>query len=357
MTYFQNLTGVDRVTFEGRDVIRTIPVTAPGTRQFSHYNLVVAENDGAPKLRKFRREEIPHLIEREILVIDKGYYSLARQTDRDLYGDQEFRGESKKARARVDYNTFLARRMAYYHRLGMKLTPDGVLEFLGAIEDDYLNYQSLVLYGTQKRNSTQSLKPVPAATTLLEHYRKFRRAGNDPRAFARRSRSRNVAVDQTPEDFRYVLTVLYDYADGTVRSKTEVSEKAVEAVKAENARRLVAGFPAPMKLRSADRYSRWIAKYLDPFVVKMQREGLEAARKEFGSVEKIETVAIPGEQVVFDAWNIHMVTLDTTRDRWHMMTEEQRQNVKRVRRWIVVAIDVATRIILGFALCRNPTLS
>jgi hypothetical protein len=36
------------------------------------------------------------------------------------------------------------------------------------------------------------------------------------------------------------------------------------------------------------------------------------------------------------------------------MTEEEQSNVPRVRRWIVVAIDVASRIILGYALCRNP---
>jgi putative transposase len=60
---------------------------------------------------------------------------------------------------------------------------------------------------------------------------------------------------------------------------------------------------------------------------------------------------VPGENVLVDAWQVHVVTLDVTREEWARMTEEQRRKVKKVRRWIVVFIDVATRLILGFALC------
>lgn len=86
-----------------------------------------------------------------------------------------------------------------------------------------------------------------------------------------------------------------------------------------------------------------------------QREGLAAAMKEFGSVDKIPLDLLPGDQVQFDAWQVHVVTLDTTSDQWRRMTEDERRKVPRVRRWIVVAIDVATRKILGFALCRSPS--
>ncbi len=36
------------------------------------------------------------------------------------------------------------------------------------------------------------------------------------------------------------------------------------------------------------------------------------------------------------------------------MTAEERRKLKPVRRWIVVVIDVATRVILGYAICRAP---
>lgn len=354
MIYFRNLTKTDRVTFEGREVKQTIYLTDKSTNQVTHYTLVVSDNDGGATSRKFRAEEIPHLIEREILVIDRGYYSIARQTDRDLYGENESRVLSKKQRERADRIVFLARRMEYYYALGMKLTEEGVWEFSSALEAEYRNYQSMVEYGTAKPNSTQSLKPLPSVSTLLEYYRVFRRSGEDPRVFSRKKSEPEEMADQEMIDLRFVLTHLYEYAESAPVSKKEVGENTLKAVKAENERRRAIGYPL-ISERSADRYSRWIDLYLDPFVVMAQREGLTKARKKFGSVDKLKQTLLPGEQVQFDAWKVHVVTLDTTREKWLRMTEEEQAKVPRVRRWIVVAIDVASRIILGFALCRNPS--
>lgn len=353
MIYFRNLRPVDRVTFEGREVKKTIPVTDRETKRVTHYHMVVADGVGGTTLRKFRTEEIAHLIERELLVVDRGYYSLARETDRSLYGGDGNRAVSKPERARVERVAFLARRMDHYHRLGMRLTPDGVREFVAALEEEYRTYQSQLEYGTLKSNSTQSLKPLPSVTTLLEYHRKFRRAGCDHRTFLRPKKRPTHFSHQEAENLRFVLAHLYGYAVSTEVSKSEVGEKTLEAVVAENKRRAEAGYPQ-IKVRSAYTYQRWIKKYLDPFVVMAQRDGLAAAMKAFGSVDKIPLNLLPGDQVQLDAWQVHVVTLDTTRERWMRMTEEERRKVPRVRRWIVIAIDVATRKILGFALCRNP---
>lgn len=353
MIYFHNLRRVDRVTFEGREVKQTIPVTDRETKRVTHYHMVVADGVGNTTLRKFRAEEVDHLIERELLVIDRDYYSLARQTDRSVYGGDGNRVVCKTERARVERVAFLARRMDHYYRLGMRLTPDGVREFVPVLEEEYRTYQSQLEYGTLKSNSTQSLKPLPSVTTLLEYYRKFRRAGCDHRVFLRPKKRPTHFNHQEAEDLRFVLSHLYGFAVSTRVAKSDVGEKTLEAVVAENQRRAEAGYPK-IKVRSAYTYQRWINKYLDPFVVMAQRDGLAAAMKKFGSVDKIPLNLLPGEQVQFDAWQVHIVILDTTRERWLRMTEEERRKVPRVRRWIVLGIDVATRKILGYALCRNP---
>ena len=85
----------------------------------------------------------------------------------------------------------------------------------------------------------------------------------------------------------------------------------------------------------------------------MQREGLEAARRKFGVTETGRPAETPGQNVMFDAWQFHIVTLDTTRARWNEMTDAERKAVRRVRRWVVVGIDVATRVILGYSICRT----
>jgi putative transposase len=85
-----------------------------------------------------------------------------------------------------------------------------------------------------------------------------------------------------------------------------------------------------------------------------KREGMAVARNKFKTTERKRDTLFPGQEVQFDAWMFHVVTLDVTRERWLAMTEEERKRIKRVRRWVVVAIDVATRCIFGFSICRKP---
>ena len=160
------------------------------------------------------------------------------------------------------------------------------------------------------------------------------------------------------------MNILRDYARGApdindaeptaLASKAEIAERAVDAVEKENADRIKNGRSHLILRRCAKTYERWIGKYLDSFTVVLQREGLAAAKEKFGSKEMGRQAMVPGENVQFDAWMFHIVTLDTTRARWNEMTVEERKNVKRVRRWVVAAIDVATRVILGYSICRNP---
>lgn len=108
------------------------------------------------------------------------------------------------------------------------------------------------------------------------------------------------------------------------------------------------------RIYSQRTYERWIDQHLDPFMVCMQRDGWAEAQKQFGTVEDGVTASEPGEEVQGDAWQFHLVTLDTTREQYNQMTEEERKAVKRVRRWVTTLIDVATRCILGFSISRAP---
>jgi transposase InsO family protein len=364
MSYFSTISSADRVQFEGHDVLNIRPIQDPENKEVLHYCFSVEHPDRGAELRKFTPKEIPHLIEAELLVIERGYHSLARQMDRKIHGSQELYGATKKQRKRVDLMLFLAKRMAHYHLLGMPLNRAGVETIWADLEADYKQYQARVEYGTDKANSTQSLKPLPAPSTLLDYYLKYRKGNRNPNVFLRpKSRSQASDIEAT-EDFLFVMNILRDYARGApdindaeptaLASKAEIAERAVDTVEMENAERIKNGQSHLILRRCAKTYERWIGKYLDPFTVVLQREGLAAAKEKFGSKEMGRQATVPGENVQFDAWMFHIVTLDTTRARWNEMTAEERKNVKRVRRWVVAAIDVATRVILGYSICRNP---
>jgi putative transposase len=156
--YLRNITRADLVQLEGRDVLRVVPVTEAGTGTITHYRLMVLDPEDGAVPRLFRSDEIPHLMEQERLVIDRGYHSLARQTDRQIYGTREVHGATPKQRDRIDRIVFLARRIEHYHAQGMPRTREGVEAWRHKLSQDNLQYQARTLYGTDRPNTSQSLK-------------------------------------------------------------------------------------------------------------------------------------------------------------------------------------------------------
>lgn len=353
MTYFAGLKATDRVTFEGAEVSRINPVKDRGNDIVTHYLLAVQNPDHGVDIRKFRAGEIPYLLESELLLIERGYYSPAQQMDRAMFGADEMFGATKKRRARIDLIMFLCMRMAHYRELGMILTRDGVQAWRAKLDRDYKSYQARRDYVTETANATQRLKPLPCNDILLEYYRKFRKGGQKAKVFCPpRARSEDLD-EQAVEDQNFVLRCLQQYLNPAF-SKSEVAADTVSEVEKENERRRAAGCPVLIDVKSVRTYERWIEKYLDPFTVAVKREGLAKAKAKFRSVEQGLTASFPGELVIFDAWQVHVLSLNVSRAAWNRMTPEQRAKVKRVRRWVVVAIDVATRMILGFAFCPAP---
>ena len=101
MSYFSAITTADRITFEGNEVTKINTIRDRGRDIVTHYQLSVGHPEQGAVLRKFSVDEIMHLLECELLIVEKGYHSLARQTDRALQGTDELFGAKKKQRARI----------------------------------------------------------------------------------------------------------------------------------------------------------------------------------------------------------------------------------------------------------------
>ena len=351
--YLRNITSADLVRLEGRDVLRVGPVAEAGSGAITHYRLVVQDPEEGAVQRVFRSDEIPHLIEQERLVIERGYHGLARQTDRQLHGTREVHGATPKQRARIDRMVFLAKRAAHYRALGMPRTREGVEEYQDKLSKDDLQYQARTRYGTDRPNTSQFLKPLPAASTLLRYDKLLRMAGGDPRVFQPSLSRSDLLEPEQADDHFFILGHLYRYEREPSMTKEGVAEATLEAVRKVNAARKATGIPL-IPERSGRTYERYIDKYLDPYSVALHREGEAAARRKFGTTETGVKAEFPRQKVQMDFWCIHILTLPVTRAEWRRMTAEERRKLKPVRRWIVVVIDVATRVILGYAICRAP---
>lgn len=87
---------------------------------------------------------------------------------------------------------------------------------------------------------------------------------------------------------------------------------------------------------------------LDPFYVTLMREGAKVALARFGSGSGGFGLFRPLERVEFDEWKIDLQTLLVELDVWRRMTPRERTAVERSRLWVTVAMDTATRCVLGF---------
>ncbi len=211
--------------------LRVDPVTEAGTGSVTHYRLVVQDPEEGAIQRLFRSDEIPHLVEQERLVTDRGYHCLARKTDRQLHGTREVHGATPKQRARIDRMVFLARRMEHYHALGMLRTREGVEEYRDKLSKDDLQYQARTRYGTDRPNTSQFLKPLPAASTLLRYDKLLRSTGGDPRAFQPSLSRSDLLNPKEADDHFFILSHLYRYEREPSMTKEAVAEATVEAVR------------------------------------------------------------------------------------------------------------------------------
>jgi putative transposase len=85
------------------------------------------------------------------------------------------------------------------------------------------------------------------------------------------------------------------------------------------------------------------------------RDGKGRSRKRFYAVWQHITALMPGERIELDEWELPLQTLLVESGAWRKMTKKQRKAVERARLWVSVAIDVATRCILGMLLSLTPT--
>jgi putative transposase len=94
---------------------------------------------------------------------------------------------------------------------------------------------------------------------------------------------------------------------------------------------------------------------LDPYEVAVQRYGKAKANAKFGLVESGLLVRFPLERIEIDEWQIDVRNLAIDSGRARGLTAKQLRALERTRRWAVVAIDCATRCILGLVITDKPS--
>ena len=195
-------------------------------------------------------------------------------------------------------------------------------------------------------------RKAPGARRLRDWLKIYEKGGRRPEAL--RDQYRECGKN-APRISGAVESLLVDCARAYLTEKvaTQVAcyrllKEKLDGLNEERAARGRDPLPLPCDRALYDRIRR-----LGALEKTLGRAGQTAASKEFAASTTGFDVRMPGERIEIDEWMLPLQTLLIEAGEWEKLTEEQQEAVERVRWWVSVAIDVATRCILAMRLSRT----
>lgn len=134
--------------------------------------------------------------------------------------------------------------------------------------------------------------------------------------------------------------------------KTDVYEGYKAAVHKENEARKAAGKLQFHTFGKTKFYE--IIESFPAFDVMAQREGPEAARKHFAPNLRMHDETLLGQRIEIDEVKTDLMTIWASAGMLSTATEEQLKILKKIRLWVVVVVDVATRYVLAAKVAPSP---
>lgn len=219
-----------------------------------------------------------------------------------------------------------------------------------------VNKQSSAVQGKwlpARAGTKKAYKDPPCSRTLLEWVRRFERAACSPLGLIPRThRSGNHGARFSIEAQRLIGECLGAYLTKQRLSKRIVADMCASRFRAENEKRKEAGLP-PLQVPSRRKVERDLAK-LDPYSTYAQRHGVDAANRKFMLYEEGIEASYPMERIEIDEWRVDLMTILAERGALDHLTSEELVLLPRGRRWLYLAIDCATRCVVGMRLAENP---
>ena len=203
-----------------------------------------------------------------------------------------------------------------------------------------------------KKRSRSDIDP-PSSSALLRWVRQYQGAGRSVLALIdKRHLAGRTKVKFGPESAALLRKCADRYASFKRPSKKSVIRQTKRAFRLANAFRADRGLPA-LEVPSDSTIYREINR-LEPYYVMCQRQGLEAANRNFAIIGEGLNVLRPGERLEVDEWKVDLITFFAEAGAFGHLTEEQIKALPKGRRWIYVVIDVRTRLILSVKVCAAP---
>lgn len=192
---------------------------------------------------------------------------------------------------------------------------------------------------------------VPTVGHFNKMYRKFKDSGNNVQVLVSRDEGPKKKTLVDAESLVLWEQYAEAYATPQKLSQRDVWEDLVGEIAQRNRQRR-----SDQHTLTAPSFKvmRRMIKELGGYHVCCGRHGKSKADKKFGLTNGGFGFFRPGERVDIDEKEIDLMILLEYAHIWETLTDEEKEAVRRIRVWVVVAIDLATRYILAMKFCTAP---
>jgi putative transposase len=187
----------------------------------------------------------------------------------------------------------------------------------------------------------------PSPTALRNWVRKFRRANERLHGFKPKYDKCGHRSQLPPEVEAVVSTAVARYASRTRPAKEDIVDLVEIGLEDLNGPRVKMGLPKYSVHRSTI-YRRINA--MNPFMVEVGRYGEDRALRRNLPVGMGINVTKPMARIEIDDWEVDLHVLVSRTEQWAKLSSKQKTQIARTRPTLTIAIDCATRCIVGFNL-------
>ncbi|WFE75238.1 Mu transposase C-terminal domain-containing protein [Roseinatronobacter sp. S2] len=327
----------------------------PIEQSSTHVSLARLDNENI--VESFTYMELEELRRQNCLRYHKSALGVRTAASAANFGCAEFLTATEEARSRATWMWFVCWHIKELNDAGeLKLTDDDLeankSKLFSLINQTELERHSL---GRKRRSGERlPLRELPSTRTIRRNHTKLKKANYDIRVLLRRSPA-NLCV--SPKFCQETEVILDDcvrlYASRQRPTKMAVVEATKARFRRVNVERTEAG-ASPLHCPSASTIVRRINK-TDPFTVACERHGLDMARMQFASSHEGVSVLYPLERVEIDEWECDVITFFSSLGILRALPKEVRDQIPTGRRQIYVAIDCATRCIVGLYIAKTQS--
>ena len=301
--------------------------------------------------------EVADLLTKPDTRLRRGYYSTFQSHRKLKNGKAYLSSLPEKARTKALWRAHYCEAFLAAEISGeVKRSEPSVWDFL-PILTQRVNEQSIssqLLSASNHAGQEVAVRTPPCPRSLLGCVRSYEKSGNSPLSQLRKYRAdTSYAHKYSRETIKLLNECLWEYLSKAKPPKQKIIRDTHDRFREENITRIANGLPK-LPIPSASEITRLINRY-GKFQVAAARDGVARAKKDMAIYGNGLKITHPLQRVEMDEWQIDVFSLFNEAGMLDHVNVADRAGYNIGRRWIYLAIDVATRCVVGFRLSATPS--